>query len=73
MHIKEIFGKKIVCNHIFAVSEITAGSSWLSAGGVIAVIEDTSRGYICYHTDNEPHKIVEAESLIFQSKYSKIL
>lgn len=73
MPVKEMFGKKIICNHYFSIAEIPIGSSWLSYGGTVAVVEDTSNGYISYHTEYEPSKTFEVEHILFQSKYCKII
>lgn len=65
-------GNRIVCGHIYPLSEIRVGSRWVgSTGGKVTVTKVDEKGWIHYdQTNGPPH---QKDSFSFQCRYCLIL
>lgn len=75
MDIEEQYGNKIVCRHIFPVSEMKVGSKWQSSSGAIVTIESIcDLGWVTYSWYvGDTKKVNEKESFAFQCRYCLIV
>lgn len=76
MRIEEHHGKKIVCGHIFPISEFEPGQRWQASGGATVIITkvDVANDRIHYAwQDAGGVNVHTKECFAFQCRYCKIV